>query len=150
MSSPLCAASVADLVRLMPKKQPPDMSKLLLCPMPGVVTAIAVSEGVRARLRRAEGCRQGDQQVVPLTNPFWSSNDGRGETRRLAHSCRTGTEGPPDTLVWRTPEGIDVKPLYTADDPNACEHLAALPGFKPLVRGPRATMYADRPWTVRQ
>jgi methylmalonyl-CoA mutase len=56
----------------------------------------------------------------------------------------------PETLVWHTPEGIDVKPLYTADDLAGMEHLETLPGFAPFVRGPRATMYAGRPWTIRQ
>ncbi|TIM97360.1 MAG: methylmalonyl-CoA mutase [Mesorhizobium sp.] len=56
----------------------------------------------------------------------------------------------PDALVWRTPEGVDVKPLYTADDLDGINHLATLPGLKPFVRGPRATMYAGRPWTIRQ
>ncbi len=58
----------------------------------------------------------------------------------------------PDTsgLVWQTPEGIAVKPLYTADDLVGISHLDSLPGFTPFVRGPRATMYAGRPWTVRQ
>ncbi len=53
-------------------------------------------------------------------------------------------------LVWHTPEGIPVKPLYTADDLAGLTHLDTLPGFAPFVRGPRATMYAGRPWTVRQ
>ncbi|MDX1514272.1 MAG: methylmalonyl-CoA mutase family protein, partial [Gammaproteobacteria bacterium] len=57
---------------------------------------------------------------------------------------------PLDDLVWQTPEGIDVKPLYTADDLEGLEHLDSLPGFPPYVRGPRATMYAGRPWTLRQ
>ncbi|WP_275791224.1 methylmalonyl-CoA mutase [Pararhizobium gei] len=56
----------------------------------------------------------------------------------------------PDTLTWRTPEGIDVKPLYTAEDIRGIDHLDSLPGFAPFVRGPRATMYAGRPWTIRQ
>src|SRR3546814_508777 len=56
----------------------------------------------------------------------------------------------PTTLVWETPEGIDVKPLYTAQDLEGVNHLHSLPGFKPFVRGPRATMYAGRPWTIRQ
>ncbi|MCP4329206.1 MAG: methylmalonyl-CoA mutase [Alphaproteobacteria bacterium] len=56
----------------------------------------------------------------------------------------------PDGLVWDTPEGIAVKPLYTADDLAELEHVATLPGFAPFVRGPRATMYANRPWTIRQ
>lgn len=56
----------------------------------------------------------------------------------------------PETLIWHTPEGIDVKPLYTADDLQGMDHLDSLPGFAPFVRGPRATMYAGRPWTIRQ
>jgi methylmalonyl-CoA mutase len=56
----------------------------------------------------------------------------------------------PETLVWRTAEGIEVKPLYTADDVRGMDHLNSLPGMKPFLRGPRATMYAGRPWTIRQ
>jgi methylmalonyl-CoA mutase len=55
-----------------------------------------------------------------------------------------------DTLLWNTPEGIPVKPLYTAEDLEEIDHLAALPGMAPYVRGPMATMYAGRPWTIRQ
>ncbi len=51
-------------------------------------------------------------------------------------------------LDWRTPEGIAVKPLYTADD--SASHDPGLPGFAPYTRGVRATMYAGRPWTIRQ
>ncbi|MCE2392734.1 MAG: methylmalonyl-CoA mutase [Proteobacteria bacterium] len=56
----------------------------------------------------------------------------------------------PETLVWETPEGISVKPLYTAADLEELEYLDTLPGAFPFLRGPRATMYANRPWTVRQ
>jgi methylmalonyl-CoA mutase len=56
----------------------------------------------------------------------------------------------PDKLTWETPEGIAVKPLYTGDDLQGMEHLGSLPGFEPFLRGPRATMYAGRPWTIRQ
>ncbi|MGN7294870.1 methylmalonyl-CoA mutase [Rhizobium sp. SAFR-030] len=56
----------------------------------------------------------------------------------------------PETLIWQTPEGIAVKPLYTADDLQDVDHLGSLPGLAPFVRGPRATMYAGRPWTIRQ
>ncbi len=56
----------------------------------------------------------------------------------------------PDDLVWQTPEGIDVKPLYTADDLEGIETVTTLPGFEPYLRGHRATMYAGRPWTIRQ
>lgn len=56
----------------------------------------------------------------------------------------------PDDLVWDTPEGIAVKPLYTAADIEGLEHADTLPGMAPYVRGPQATMYAGRPWTIRQ
>src|SRR5210317_2260783 len=51
---------------------------------------------------------------------------------------------------WETPEGIDVKPLYTAKDLEKLETTDSLPGLAPFTRGPMATMYAGRPWTVRQ
>ncbi len=56
----------------------------------------------------------------------------------------------PDALNWKTPEGILVKPLYTAEDMEGMEHVNTLPGLAPYVRGPMATMYAGRPWTIRQ
>jgi len=63
---------------------------------------------------------------------------------------KEGRGRSPQDLIWPTPEGIPVKPLYTADDLVDIEHLGGLPGFAPFTRGPRATMYAGRPWTVRQ
>ncbi|MGH1479012.1 MAG: methylmalonyl-CoA mutase family protein, partial [Geminicoccales bacterium] len=53
-------------------------------------------------------------------------------------------------LGWETPEGIHVKPLYTAEDLAELETVNSMPGFSPYLRGPRATMYAGRPWTIRQ
>ncbi len=55
-----------------------------------------------------------------------------------------------DSLTWQTPEGIAVKPLYTAEDVAGLAHMNTMPGLAPFVRGPRATMYAGRPWTIRQ
>jgi len=55
-----------------------------------------------------------------------------------------------ENLIWQTPEGIDIKPLYTATDLENLELTNTLPGFAPYLRGPRATMYANRPWTIRQ
>ena len=55
-----------------------------------------------------------------------------------------------EDLYWQTPEGIKVKPLYTEDDLKNLNHQIGLPGLPPYTRGPRATMYANRPWTVRQ
>src|SRR6186713_413432 len=68
--------------------------------------------------------------------------------RDLATKERKGAD--PDGLVWHTPEGIDVKPLWTAADVADVEFADGLPGVYPFVRGPRATMYAGQPWTIRQ
>ena len=57
---------------------------------------------------------------------------------------------PPESLNWKTPEGIVVKPLYTAADLEGLRQINSLPGLEPYVRGPRATMYVGRPWTIRQ
>ncbi|MCL7407845.1 methylmalonyl-CoA mutase [Marivivens donghaensis] len=57
---------------------------------------------------------------------------------------------PLDDLNWTTLEGITVKPLYTEEDTADLPHLGSLPGIEPFTRGPRATMYAGRPWTIRQ
>jgi len=57
---------------------------------------------------------------------------------------------PVESLNWQTPEGILVKPLYTAEDLEGLEFVNSLPGFYPYVRGVKATMYSGRPWTVRQ
>ena len=57
---------------------------------------------------------------------------------------------PVESLNWKTPEGILVKPLYTAEDLEGLEFVNSLPGFYPYVRGVKATMYSGRPWTVRQ
>ncbi len=70
------------------------------------------------------------------------------EWRALAGKELKG--GSPDQLVRDTPEGIAIKPLYTAEDLTSLPHLESLPGFAPYLRGPRATMYANRPWTIRQ
>src|SRR6059036_2166769 len=66
----------------------------------------------------------------------------------LARKERGGVD--PDGLTWQTPEGIEVKPLYTAADVQDLEFTDSTPGTFPFIRGPRATMYANRPWTIRQ
>jgi len=53
-------------------------------------------------------------------------------------------------LNWTTPEGLSVKPLYTAADTAGLPHADTLPGFEPFLRGPQPTMYAVKPWTIRQ
>jgi len=71
-----------------------------------------------------------------------------GQWRELASKELRGKDL--DELFWESPEGIAVKPLYTAADLEGLPHLDTLPGVAPYLRGPRATMYANRPWTVRQ
>ncbi len=68
--------------------------------------------------------------------------------RRAAAKSAPG--GDLAALDWHTPEGIVVKPLYTAADTATLAHADTLPGFAPYLRGPQATMYAVRPWTIRQ
>ena len=68
--------------------------------------------------------------------------------RKLAEKELKGRD--PDSLTWDTLEGIPVKPLYTQEDVDGLEHVNSLPGIAPFTRGPRATMYAGRPWTIRQ
>jgi methylmalonyl-CoA mutase len=67
--------------------------------------------------------------------------------RAAAKSAPNGDVG---ALHWVTPEGLTVKPLYTAADLEGLSHANTLPGFAPYLRGPQATMYAVRPWTIRQ
>jgi methylmalonyl-CoA mutase len=56
----------------------------------------------------------------------------------------------PDEMEWHSPEGVPVKVLYTSDDTKDLQYTDTLPGLAPYVRGPMATMYAGRPWTIRQ
>ena len=65
-------------------------------------------------------------------------------------AAKSAPGGDVNALNWLTPEGITVKPLYTADDIKDLPYANTLPGFAPYVRGPQATMYAVRPWTIRQ
>ena len=73
-------------------------------------------------------------------------DDRQKPTSRLGSAAAKEVKGK--DLTWRTPEGIDVKPLYTAED--VAELDPGLPGFAPFTRGPYASMYAGRPWTIRQ
>jgi methylmalonyl-CoA mutase len=65
-------------------------------------------------------------------------------------AARSAPAGDVGALDWVTPEGLRVKPLYTAADLQGLPHADTLPGFAPFIRGPQATMYAVRPWTIRQ
>jgi methylmalonyl-CoA mutase len=76
------------------------------------------------------------------------------KTATLADWAKAAAKSAPggnvDALKWHTPDGIAVKPLYTAEDVAGLPHANTLPGFEPYLRGPQATMYSVRPWTIRQ
>ena len=63
---------------------------------------------------------------------------------------KSAPNGDVDKLGWSTPDGIHLKALYTSEDVNGLQYTNSLPGFEPFVRGPQATMYSVRPWTIRQ
>jgi len=65
-------------------------------------------------------------------------------------AAKSAPGGDVAALNWTTPEGLTVKPLYTAADVADLPFANTLPGFEPFIRGPQATMYAVRPWTIRQ
>lgn len=72
---------------------------------------------------------------------------------KSAWAVRAGKElrgRSPDDLTWQTPEGIAVAPVHAAEDIEGLAHIGAMPGEPPFTRGPRSTMYAGRPWTIRQ
>ena len=75
---------------------------------------------------------------------------GKGDISEWKKLAEKELKASPDTLVWHTAEGIDVKPLYTKEDLAHDDLLDTLPGLDPFLRGPRATMYTGRPWTIRQ
>jgi methylmalonyl-CoA mutase len=68
----------------------------------------------------------------------------------LQAAAKSAPSGDVAALTWTTPEGLTVKPLYTRRDLEGLPYADTLPGFEPFVRGPQATMYTVRPWTIRQ
>ncbi|MFZ9298657.1 MAG: methylmalonyl-CoA mutase family protein, partial [Hylemonella sp.] len=83
-----------------------------------------------------------------------SQNEWKFSPASLEAWSKAATKSAPggdvNALNWITPDGITVKPLYSAEDMAALPHANTLPGFEPYLRGPQATMYAVRPWTIRQ
>ena len=80
-----------------------------------------------------------NEKVVQATLADWQKS-----------AAKSAPGGDVAKLNWQTPEGITVKALYTRADTEALPHIDSLPGFAPYLRGPQATMYAVRPWTIRQ
>ncbi len=91
---------------------------------------------------------------VPLEAPAAAPDLATGHATPSVNAWRAQVEAQTgrgaDSLAWQTPEQIPVKPLYTAADLDACDHVNTMPGIAPFVRGPYPTMYAQKPWTVRQ
>ncbi len=83
-----------------------------------------------------------------------SQNNNANTTEQLEQWAKAAAKSAPNgdlnALTWHTPDGIAVKPLYTAADVADLPNTNSLPGFAPFVRGPQASMYAVRPWTIRQ
>ena len=73
-----------------------------------------------------------------------------GDEQQWREAWRRETGKDVGEAVWDTPEGIAVKPLYTADDLAGLDFLGTYPGIAPYLRGPYPTMYVNQPWTVRQ
>ncbi|MFF0146842.1 methylmalonyl-CoA mutase [Amycolatopsis sulphurea] len=73
-----------------------------------------------------------------------------GDRAAWAQAVQDTTGKGPDALAWETPEGIGVKPVYTAADLSDVDFLSTYPGIAPYLRGPYPTMYVNQPWTIRQ
>ena len=74
-----------------------------------------------------------------------AGTDDRADLDGWRKLASKDTKGNPDDLVWHTPEGLDVKPLYTRADVEGLDFFDTIPGAFPFLRGPRATMYSHRP-----
>src|SRR5574343_138359 len=92
-----------------------------------------------AKNRSGEGCH--------MSEKVFDSNNLEAWEKAAA---KQAPGGDVNNLVWNTPEGIAVKPLYTEADVSGLPQMGELPGIAPFTRGVRATMYAGRPWTIRQ
>ncbi len=86
----------------------------------------------------------------PSPSAAWPAFEQGDHAAWLRAAAKSAPGGNVDALSWTTPDGIVVKPLYTAADTAHLPYANTLPGFAPYVRGPQATMYAVRPWTIRQ
>src|SRR5215207_4900483 len=85
-----------------------------------------------------------DPSMSTKSEPQFQTADLQAWAKAAAKSAPGGNV---EALNWITPDGIAVKPLYTAADLQGLKYSDTLPGFEPYLRGPQATMYAVRPWT---
>jgi methylmalonyl-CoA mutase len=89
------------------------------------------------------------------TGPDFTSLDlgaaqARPDVARWAADFEAAVGVPPSDAGWHTPEGIDVRPLYTVADLDGLDVVHGFPGHPPFLRGPYPTMYVNQPWTIRQ
>ncbi|GAA3805282.1 methylmalonyl-CoA mutase [Sphaerisporangium flaviroseum] len=89
-----------------------------------------------------------DFSGIPLSSG--TPGDGPPGLDRWARAVQDQVGKSPSDLTWDTPEGIGVKPLYTAEDLDGLDFLSTYPGMAPFPRGPYPTMYVTQPWTIRQ
>ena len=86
----------------------------------------------------------------PSSLADWPPFDQGSHAAWQQAAAKSAPGGNTNALNWQTPDGITIKPLYTAEDTEDLPYTNTLPGFEPFIRGPQATMYAVRPWTIRQ
>jgi methylmalonyl-CoA mutase len=93
---------------------------------------------------------EGQNHMQKNTPNSWPDLEATQQTDWEALAQKSIPDGKVDDLGWQTPDGIHLKALYTKDDLHDLPFTNTYPGFEPFLRGPQATMYAVRPWTIRQ
>src|SRR5262245_14360010 len=100
----------------------------------------------KIRFRKARG----GQHIVMSVIPNFAEIPLLADKPPTSDAKRAPALSGDERLIWQTPEQIPVRALYTASDLEGLDHLDTMPGIPPFIRGPYATMYVQRPWTVRQ
>jgi len=113
-----------------------------------------MAEWFKDRGKGAHPVGEGNATTTFVYNWRMNQEDSLPNSAQLdawrAAAAKSAPGGDVNNLNWHTPEGLIVKPLYTAADTARLPLADTLPGFAPYLRGPQATMYAVRPWTIRQ
>jgi len=120
-----------------------------VCAAPRQTRIGALHQARTGKPSRRPHCRLFCQKDFAMSKPHPSFKPASmADWDKAAQKSAPG--GDVSALNWLTPDGITVKPLYTAADTQDLPYADTLPGFEPFLRGPQATMYAVRPWTIRQ
>ncbi len=91
-----------------------------------------------------------DRAMPDFTTIGLQSEREMGTRETWEEMARTELGAPLERTIWHTPEGIEIDPIFSADNLANVDHFGSLPGIPPFVRGPYHTMYVSRPWTIRQ